>query len=170
MTMAAALDPQPLVRARWQRKMLIRDITHRHRPSKTTLLLRTERSSRSKSPFFKTSIKKLGPIARQIAGKPLEDAMVQMRFSKKLVAKDVLKHLQYAKNEAIVRRGMGLGDEEEDGKGILVEDKNGKRRCVKDKTQMYVDQAWVGRGQYGTALDHRARGRVNVMRLPYTSE
>ena len=140
--------------------------------------------------MFKTSVKKLGPLARQIAGKPIEDAIVQMRFSRKKVAGEVLKHLEYARDEAIVRKGMGLGgvgaegDVEAQGgnakvggegkkeveKAIVVIDKKGKRRLVKDKTDMYVDQAWVGRGSYGQMPDYRARGQVNTMRPPYTSE
>ncbi|MCJ1484134.1 54S ribosomal protein L22, mitochondrial [Schaereria dolodes] len=187
--MAAALDPQPMARKRWERNMLIRDIRQRHRLSKTRKILRTERSSLSKSHMFKTSVKKLGPLARQIAGKPIEDAIVQMRFSRKKVAGEVLKHLEYARDEAIVRKGMGLGgvgaegDVEAQGgnakvggegkkeveKAIVVIDKKGKRRLVKDKTDMYVDQAWVGRGSYGQMPDYRARGQVNTMRPPYTS-
>ena len=168
--------------------MVIRSIRSRNRLSKTQKILRTERSSLSKSHMFKTSVKKLGPLARQIAGKPIEDAIVQMRFSLKKVARDVLKHLEYARDEAIVRRGMGLGKvevgaENDEGEGklestrepvvekaVVVIDKKGKRRLVKDKTQIYVDQAWVGRGKYGQEPDHRARGQINMMRPPYTSE
>ena len=193
--------------------MVIRSIHRRHRINKSTLLLRTERSSLSKSHFMATSIKKLGPIARQIAGKKIEDAIVQMRFSKKKVAGEVLKHLRYARDEAVVRRGMGLGGiggvvsldgrsdievgraieagmdvasgeagtpnvgDGEDVKtavkevegGIVVE-KNGKKRLVKDKTEIYVDQAWVGRGTYGRQADYRARGQVYSMRPPTTSK
>ncbi|KAL8864738.1 MAG: hypothetical protein Q9174_007241 [Haloplaca sp. 1 TL-2023] len=49
------------------------------------------------------------PLARQIAGKPIDEAIIQMRFSKKKAARDVKKHLEYARDEAIVKRGMGLG-------------------------------------------------------------
>ena len=183
--MAAVLDPAPMARKRWQRKMVIRDITQRGRLNKTKKILRTERTSVSKSPMLKTSIKKLGPLARQIAGKPLEEAMVQMRFSAKKAAVDVLKHLKIARDVAMVSRGMGLGlgparvdpvtrkaimPTKEESEGVVVEDKKGKRRFVSDKTNMYVDQAWVGRGPYGTELDHRARGQINVMRNPSTSK
>ena len=80
-SMAAVLDPTPRARARWQRKMVIREIRGRWRMSKTVKLARTERSHLCKSEFFKTSVKKLFPLANQIAGKPLSEAMVQMRFS-----------------------------------------------------------------------------------------
>ena len=101
-----------------------------------------------------------------------------MRFSRKKIAGEVLKHLEYARDEAIVRKGMGLGKvgenadrDGEQGKieGIVVE-KSGKKRVIRDKTQMYVDQAWVGRGSYGREPDYRARGQINTMRPPTTSE
>lgn len=196
--MAAALDPTPKARIRWQRKMVIREIRGRWRMSKTVKLARTERSHLCKSEFIKTSVKKLFPLANQIAGKPLSDAMVQMRFSKKKAAQDVLRHLEYARDQAIVMRGMGLGkvqaqaqaktqqveekkveDGQEAEKGqetereeerLLVEDKKGKKRVVTDRTAMYVDEAWVGRGTYGFGADYRARGNVNRLRLPYTSK
>ena len=111
--------------------------------------------------------------------------MVQMRFSKKKAAQDVLRHLEYARDQAIVMRGMGLGKvqaktqqaEEENGQEpeqeeerLLVEDKKGKKRVVTDRSAMYVDEAWVGRGTYGFGADYRARGNVNRLRLPYTSK
>ena len=63
----------------------------------------------SKSHWFKTLVKKLGSLARQIAGKNIDDAILQMRFSKKKAAIDIKAHLEQAKNEAIVAWGMGLG-------------------------------------------------------------
>jgi ribosomal protein L22 len=169
--MAAALDPDPDARRRWQRKMVIRDIQGRQRLSKTAKIQRTERQSLSKSHMLKTSVKKLGPLARQIAGKPIEAAIVQMRFSKKKAAREVKKHLEHARNEAIVRKGMGLGEVEgTKGEGsVEIELKGGKRRMVADRTGIYVDQAWVGRGTYGREPDHRARGQINTMRPPFTS-
>ncbi|KAL9577248.1 MAG: hypothetical protein Q9212_006488 [Teloschistes hypoglaucus] len=192
--LAAALDPNPVARQRWQRKMIIRDIRNRGQLTKAQQLKRTERESLCKSQFFKTSIKKLYPLARQIAGKPIEEAIIQMRFSKKRVARDVKKHLEYARDEAVVKRGMGLGmvkpeeseaaeKEESDvdrklkadpgnkanRPGMVVIDKKGKRRFVKDTSSIYVDEAWVGRGSYRGKLDYRARGRAWVMKCPETS-
>ena len=176
--MAAVLDPTPSIRKRWQRKMVIRAIKGRHRLSKTTLIARTERESLSKSPMIKTSVKKLGPLARQIAGKPIEEAIIQMRFSKKRAALDVRKHLEYARDEAIVRRGMGLGrtkaengdGQPEEPKMIAIIDKDGKTRRITDRTSIYIDQAWVGRGEYGKEPSFRARGRIDLLRPPTTSE
>ncbi|KAL8713769.1 MAG: hypothetical protein Q9220_002296 [cf. Caloplaca sp. 1 TL-2023] len=193
--LAAALDPNPEQRQRWQRKMIIRDIRNRGELTKAQRIARTERESLSKSHFIKTSIKKLMPLARQIAGKPIGEAIIQMRFSKKKAAREVKKHLEYARDEAIVRRGMGLGmvkaeaDEEGveinatehlvEGKvgqvqqsppGTIVVDKKGKRRYVEDTSSIYVDEAWVGRGSYGQDFDFRAMGRTNILRPPETSE
>ena len=205
----------------WQQKMVIRDVRNGGRMTRAARLAKTEKSHLCKSEFFRTSVKKLFPLANQIVGKPLTDAMVQMRFSKKKAAQDVLKHLEFARNEAIVKRGMGLGpakalaearrakrqarydaykakkgqetspdgQKAEEGQQtnqdvqraekapepmqqeerLVVEDKKGKKRIVTDRTAMYVDEAWVGRGEYGSAMDYRGRGRAYVMRLPQTS-
>lgn len=107
--MAPVLNPRPTARSRWQRRMVIRQIRSRGRLTKEMRLARTERTSLSRSHFFKTSMKKLAPLARQIAGKPIDEAILQMRFSAKKAAKDVRKHLINARDEAIVARGMGLG-------------------------------------------------------------
>ncbi len=168
--MAAVLDPQPELRRRWERKMVIRDIRRRGRHSRTEKIKRTERESLSKSHFIKTSVKKLGPLARQIAGKTVDDAIVQMRFSKKKAAKEVKEHLAHARNEAIVRRGMSLGEAKgTKGETVKIETKEGRRRTVTDRTNLYIDQAWVGRGPYGSQVEPRAMGRVNVLRPPSTS-
>ncbi|KFZ02766.1 hypothetical protein V502_11521 [Pseudogymnoascus sp. VKM F-4520 (FW-2644)] len=165
--MAAALDPDPSSRERWQRKMVIREITARGRLSKTETLKRSERVSHSKSHNYQTSVKKLGPLARQITGKPLEEAIVQMRFSKKKAAQGVREHLVHARNEAIVRRGMGLG-KEEGFRAVQIKTKDGKRMKVEDPSRLYIEQAWVGKGDFGISPDHRARGQINMMKNPTT--
>ncbi|KAL8801268.1 MAG: hypothetical protein Q9182_004575 [Xanthomendoza sp. 2 TL-2023] len=190
--LAAALDPNPEARRRWQRNQIIRNVRNRGQLTKAQILARTERESLCKSPFYPTSVKKLMPLARQIAGKPIEEAIIQMRFSKKKVARDVKKHLEYARDRAIVERGMGLGaataeynraagiEESAEGKeetteqdqpwpGMVVQDKKGKRRWVADKSNIYVDEAWVGRGSYSVDYDYRAKGATNIMRPPETS-
>lgn len=165
--MATVLDPTPDLRRRWERKMVIRQIRKRGRLNKVETIKRTERSLLAKSQMFKTSLKKLGPLARQIAGKTVEEAKIQMRFSKKKAAKEVLDHLEYAESKAVVERRMGLGLEEIEAE---IKTKDGKRLVVTDPTRMYIDQAWVGRGQYGSGLDHRARGQINRLRPPKTSK
>jgi ribosomal protein L22 len=152
--------------------MVIKEVQKRGRLTKAQLLKTQERQLLAKSHDFKTSVKKLNPLARQIAGKTVEDAIVQMRFSKKKAAKDVLEHLEHAKNEATVKRGMGLGavNAKKLDHPLKLQTKDGKRIKVEDPTTIYVDQAWVGRGLYGTTPDHRARGQINMTKNPTTSE
>ena len=76
--------------------------------TKEMQIARTERKHLAKSHFFKTSMKKLAPLPRQIPGKSVDEAILQMRFSKKKVAAEVQEHLIQARNEAITVRGMGL--------------------------------------------------------------
>ncbi|KAF8865155.1 putative 54S ribosomal protein L22, mitochondrial [Acephala macrosclerotiorum] len=167
--MAAATDPDPRSRERWERKMVIQQIHKRGRLTRTQQLKREERVILSKSHDFKTSVKKLMPLARQIAGKTVEDAIIQMRFSKKQVAKDVKEHLEHARNEAIVRRGMGLGLKDQEFTPVKIQTKHGKRIKVEDPTTLYVDQAWCGKGLYGRSLDHRARGNIYLLKNRTTS-
>ncbi|KAL3477723.1 ribosomal protein L22/L17 [Aspergillus californicus] len=170
--MQAVLDPRPNARIRWERKMVVREVRRRGRITKTAKIMRTERESLSKSHWFKTSLKKLGPLARQIAGKSIDDAIIQMQFSKKKAAKDVVEHLKHAKNVAVVRSGMGLGavgPDAEAQKPVSIMLKSGERKQVTDDTAIYIDQAWVNRGPYGVDYDHRARGQINKLRPPHTS-
>ena len=179
--MAQALNPNPPARARWQRRMVIRQIRHGGRLNKEMKIARSERSHTSRSHFFKTSIKKLAPLARQIAGKPIDEAILQMRFSKKKVAQDVRQHLIQARNEAIAIKGMGLGLSPENEEAVVAKDpsetpplphqtprKTNKKSCAPSETDIYIAQAWVNRGQYGREPDFRARGRVYTMHLPHT--
>ncbi|KAI4765664.1 hypothetical protein E4T52_06220 [Aureobasidium sp. EXF-3400] len=169
-SMAAVLDPHPVARERWQRKMAIRDIRKGGRLNKKMFIKRTERESVGKSENLKTSIKKLGPIARQIAGKTVDDAIVQLRFSKKKVAVPVLSYLEYARDEAIVARGMGIGQPTvaDSTRPVDIRLKDGKRHTVQDPTTMYIDQAWVGRGPYGKLPEYRAKGKINILQTPWT--
>lgn len=193
--MLPILDPDPNARERWMRKKVIQMVRRGGRMSKTQVIKRTEREHLNKSHNMKTSVKKLGALARQIAGKPIDDAITQMRFSKKKVAQEVMKQLEFARDEAVTMRGMGLGNVavEEDADNLNesspsisgttkpeveskkqdepldIQLKSGKRHTVTDRSQIYIDQAWVGRGPYGKLPDYRARGRVNIMRTPFTS-
>ncbi|KAI5805845.1 ribosomal protein L22/L17 [Geopyxis carbonaria] len=128
----------------WPKLAAAREARRRGRLSRPQRIARTEPEHTAASHFFKTSVKKLAPLARQIQGKSVEDAVVQMRFSAKKAAREVLAHLHHAKNEAVVRKGMRV-------------------------PEMYVDQAWVGRGPFERGLNHRAKGRIDMLFLPYTS-
>ncbi|EEQ35567.1 39S ribosomal protein L22, mitochondrial [Microsporum canis] len=165
------LIPHPNRRARWERKMVIRAVKSRGQLTKEEIIHQTERELQSRSHFFKTSLKKLGPLARQVAGKNIDEAILQMKFSKKKAAKDVKLFLEQARNEAVVSRGMGLGvkDGSEGAAGVEIRLKDGKAYTVTDETAIYIDQAWVNRGPYGTDYDHRARGQINRLRPPHTA-
>lgn len=161
----SVLNPDPKSRGRWERRMVAREIRTRGRLPREVQIKRTERESLSKSHFFKTSVKKLGPLARQISGKNIDEAILQMRFSKKQVAKDVLEHLKHAKNVAMVRAGMGFSDSGPT-KPLTVILKSGERQKIEDPSSIYIQQAWVNRGPYGMDYDHRARGQINLLRPP----
>ncbi|KAK3111492.1 39S ribosomal protein L22, mitochondrial [Teratosphaeriaceae sp. CCFEE 6253] len=187
----STLDPDPGSRERWERKKVIQAIRKGGRLTKPQMIKRTEREHTLRSHNMKTSVKKLGMLARQIAGKTIDDAITQMRFSKKRVAIEVLKQLEYARDEAVVMRGMGLGGvaaeagiggeagtAQTSASGVAVPEastpvqiqlKDGKRHTITNPSNIYIDQAWVGRGPFGKLPDYRARGRTFIMYTPWTS-
>ncbi|TKA52029.1 hypothetical protein B0A55_12742 [Friedmanniomyces simplex] len=117
--MQRVLDPDPNARERWERKKVIQMVRRGGRMNKQQMVKRTEREHVLRTHNLKTSVKKLGMLARQIAGKTIDDAILQMRFSKNKVAQEVLHQLEYARDEAVVMRGMGLG-------GVETQDNAGK--------------------------------------------
>ncbi|RJE18494.1 Ribosomal protein [Aspergillus sclerotialis] len=170
-SMQHVLDPRPRARETWERKMITREIRRRGRLSKPIQIMRTERECLAKSHFFKTSVKKLGPLARQIAGKNVDEAILQMKFSKKKAAQDVLDHLIHAKNLAVVRNGLGIKSPEDKDIAkdpITVILNSGEKKVITDPSAIYIAQAWVNRGPFGEEPDYRAHGRVHRMRPPHT--
>ena len=183
--MSRILNPRPNARARWQRQMVIRHIRRGGRLTTEMKIARTERKHLAKSHFFKTSMKKLAPLARQIAGKSVDEAILQMRFSKKKVAQEVREHLTQARNEAVVVKGMGVKPDSNLGStlptGPVIVDpsitppgadqnptKTRKRDLQPNETDMYIAEAWTNPGPYGREPEYRARGRVNILRPPHT--
>lgn len=182
--MAQAINPRPTARSRWQRRMVIRDIRHGGRLNKEMKIARSERKHLSRSHMFKTSMKKLAPLARQIAGKSIDEAILQMRFSRKKVAQDVRQHLVQARNEAIAMKGMGLGavsgvsgrenaaaDQDPSETRPLphqTPSKAYKKGLTRSETDIYIAEAWTNRGPYGQEPDFRARGRVYIKKPPST--
>jgi ribosomal protein L22 len=179
---AARLDPDPEHRRRYERKNAIKDVSKHHRITKATKLARTERQLLWRSRDLPGSTKKMTRIMHLIAGKTVEEALVQLRFSPKRIARDVLKGLQIARDEAMTRQGMGLGLSASpltpessqpylaDGsnvrawnQGQLIELKDGTKKRVHDPSEMYIDQAWVGKGTESQSPEFRARGRVNML-------
>lgn len=176
-----AVDPDPASRRRWERKMVIRNVTRaldvRGKETRQERIKRTEREVLSKSAWLATSTKKLVHLARQVSGKSLEDAKTQMKFSKKKYAKEVLYELDLAKDRAVVERGMGLGKvngEFVPGKTepTKVRDvRHGKWVEIDDPTRLYVHEAWVNRGPWrGKKPSYRARGRTDLIQMPQASK
>ncbi|KAK3395224.1 ribosomal protein L22/L17 [Podospora didyma] len=170
--MARAVDPDPRSRVRWERKMAIREVTRGTNAFSTeprkARIARTERVLTNKSPWLPTSVKKLVMLARQIKGKRVDDALVQMKFSKKKMAREVTVSLKESRDQAIAERGMGLGLR--GGDAIHYQDKDGKHMTVTDPSTMYVAEAWVNRGPWrGIQPEYRARGNINRLMKPSTS-
>ena len=172
---ARALDPDPRSRVRWQRKKVIQMVKANGFVNKKDLIKRIEKDVTSRSDWLPTSTKKIGFLARQIVGKPVNDAIVQMRYSKKKMAREVKYQLEEARDLAVVSRGMGLGQASgeafEKGQEKRIRTKDGKWTVVKDPTQLYVDQAWVNRGPWrGFRLNFHGRGHRSMMKKPSTCE
>jgi ribosomal protein L22 len=198
------LDPDPRARMRLQRKLVIKGVKRHGRMTKAQNIARTERQSVYKSHALPTSTKKMQKVINQIAGKTVSEALTQLRFSPKRIARDVAKGLEIAQNEAILARGMGFGNgrhalerwEEQRGQGTAnvltgsdatarslqprrrprrvptttIELKDGSKKMVKDPSEIYIDQAWVGKGEMWKSPEFRARGAVNMLRHRTTSK
>jgi len=124
------LDPYPEGRQRWERRKVIQGLKKRGRVTHDIKLLRTERQSLFKSKELPTSTKKLTRIMEMVKGKTVEEAMVQLRFSKKKVAQDVLKGLILARDKAIVAKGMGLGRAQYDAVAQRIAEKKAKKEVA----------------------------------------
>jgi ribosomal protein L22 len=204
------LDPDSIARRQLERRLVISGVKKHGRMTKSDKLLRTERQSLYKSYFLPTSTKKLQKVVNQIAGKTVSEALVQLRFSPKKVARDVIKGLEIAQNEAIAARGMGLAGEaaaltrwnkqreatdmgkakdmwdyktsKEGGKREAekhnapffreqtIELKHGGKKLVRDPSEIYIDQAWVGPGESWKSPEFRARGAINMLKHRTTSK
>lgn len=154
------------------------------RESRLAKIKRTEKQLHEKSPWLGTSVKKLVHLSRQIAGKTVEDALVQMRYSKKKMAKEIAYQLELARDRAVVERGMGLGavkaqseNAPEEGQKVerrvvqQIKTKDGKHIEIEDPTKLYIAQSWVERGPLrGYRKSPRARGRMDLIKKPSTSE
>ncbi|CAE7013184.1 RplV [Pyrenophora teres f. teres] len=207
--MNMTLDPDQKARQRLERKLVIASVKRHGRMTKAQKLARTERESLYKSHFLPTSTKKLQKVVNQIAGKTISEALVQLRFSKKKVARDVIKGLEIAQNEAIAARGLGLAGESmavarwekqrnatdagkpkdmwdyktsekkrevekkeskaQFHKDTLIELKDGSKKVVRDPSEIYIDQAWVGPGESWKSPEFRARGAINMLKHRTTS-
>ena len=187
--LARAVDPDPRSRARWERKMVIRQVQKGTNPysrePRAERIARTERQLTTKSPFLATSTKKLVKLAHQIQGKTVAEALTQMKFSNKKMAREVHYQLEIARDLAVAERGMGMGavskaaesKEGEEGaeakkhEMVEIRDKDGKWVKIDDPTRMYVAEAWVNRGPWRAKVgDYRARGRFFIKQRPTAGE
>ncbi|KAI1262673.1 ribosomal protein L22/L17 [Xylariaceae sp. FL1019] len=167
--MQRALDPDPRWRVRYQRKKVMQMVRNDGKLSRKEQLKLDEKEVRCDSSALPTSTKKLMFLSRQIAGKTLEDAIAQMRFSKKKMAREVRFTLEEARNKAIASRGMGLGKVNgellKEPKKIVTKD--GQKVVVYNPTQLYVDESWVTKGQpRGVRIQYHARSRMSRMLRP----
>ncbi|RDA94828.1 hypothetical protein CP533_4315 [Ophiocordyceps camponoti-saundersi (nom. inval.)] len=170
--MAMTLDPNPRGRVRWHRKKVIQMVRSRDNITRKQKIKMTERELLHKSAFLPTSVKKLVMLSRQIAGKTIDDAILQMRWSKKKMSKEMLYYLEEARDLAVAQRGMGLGRVKGEvlQKPRKVRNKDGKWIDVTDPTRIYIAQSWVGRGTpIYKSLDYKARGRGCLLVHPKTS-
>lgn len=177
--MERALDPDPRWRIRWQKKKVAQMVRERAREKTPREVRRdriraTEKQVRSGSDLIPTSTKKLVHLSHQIVGKPVDEAITQMRYSKKKMAREVRWQLEEARDLAIAGRGMGLGAAPgaDGGSRVLgtprkIQDKEGRWMEVADPTRLYVDESWVGKGPYrGARIQYHARARMSQMWRP----
>ncbi|CAG8445932.1 14451_t:CDS:2 [Acaulospora morrowiae] len=89
---------------------------------------------------FRISPRKLRLIANQIAGKPLNEAIEQMEFSHKRASKKIMNSLITARDHAW-------------------------RYKMMDPEEVFIEQAFVGKGFYKKRPSFRARGRFSMLKI-----
>lgn len=90
--------------------------------------------------MFRISHRKLNLLARQIGGKPIDFAILQMEFSAKRAARRVRATLALARDHAVAK-GM-------------------------DARSLIVSEAWVTKGKYIKRIEIKGRARYGVMTHP----
>ncbi|KAI7864171.1 ribosomal protein L22/L17 [Spinellus fusiger] len=94
------------------------------------------------SAAFSVSPQKLNMIARQIRQLPVDEAIQQMEFSNKRMAKKVLHNLAFARQHAQTQKGM----------------KN-----------LVVAQTWVGKGRFMQRVNFHGRGQFGMKHIKEAS-
>lgn len=93
---------------------------------------------------FKISHRKLNMLGRQISGKPIDYAILQMQFSEKRASKRIKSMLVVAKDHA-VQKGL-------------------------DAKKLVVSEAWVNKGENVIKrMEPRGRGRFGIRQHPDSS-
>ncbi|EJT51450.1 50S ribosomal protein L22 [Trichosporon asahii var. asahii CBS 8904] len=90
-----------------------------------------------KSAFHKMSPRKLNDISRQVAGLPVDEALIQLQFSEKRVAKTWVKSTLALARDHAVAKGM-------------------------DRSKLVVSESWVSKGSKVARLDIKGRGRMGI--------
>ncbi|TLD09175.1 uncharacterized protein PgNI_07911 [Pyricularia grisea] len=150
--MCRSTDPDPRGNMRFTRKMVTRYVSRaldpEGRETKAERLARTERTLTYRGPVWRLGPKKHVKLARQIAGRTVDDAMIQMRFSKKKFARDIGITLDAARDEAAVVAGMGLKEPAANKfKAEKIQLKDGQWVTITDPNKLYIEQAWVNNGR-----------------------
>ncbi|CAG8526158.1 24980_t:CDS:2 [Cetraspora pellucida] len=89
---------------------------------------------------FRISPRKLRFLANQIAGKPINEAIKQMEFSHKRASRKIMNSLITARDHAW-------------------------RYKMMDADNVYIDQAFVGKGLYRKKPNYGARGRFSFLKI-----
>jgi hypothetical protein len=55
-------------------------------------------------------------------------------------------------------------------KDTTIELKDGRKKVVRDPSEIYIDQAWVGPGESWKSPEFRARGAINMLKHRTTSK
>ncbi|KAI1136280.1 ribosomal protein L22 [Hypoxylon sp. FL0543] len=171
--MERAEDPDPRWRVRFLKRKVMQMVRDGNKPlTREQRIKLSEKEHVSKSTALPTSVKKLVHLSHQIVGKTVDEAITQMRFSKKKMAREVKWQLEDARDRAIAAHGMGLGAA--GGQALVkpkrIQTKDGKWVEVHDPTTLYVDQSWVTKGFWrGMRIQYHARSRMSVMWRPTAS-
>lgn len=94
-----------------------------------------------KSAYHKMSHRKLNDISRQVAGLPVDEALIQLQFSEKRAAK------------TWVKSTLALARDHAEAKGM-------------DRSKLVVSQSWVSKGVKVARLDIKGRGRMGIKHHP----
>ncbi|EIN10743.1 mitochondrial 50S ribosomal protein L22 [Punctularia strigosozonata HHB-11173 SS5] len=91
---------------------------------------------------FKISHRKLNDLGRQISGKPIDYAILQMKFSEKRASKRIKSMLVVAKNHAVAYKGL-------------------------DEKKLVVSEAWVAKGPRSIKrVEIKGRGKHGIRTHP----
>jgi large subunit ribosomal protein L22 len=106
--------------------------------------LKKENGALARASSIRTGARKLNVVAASIRGKNAAAALVQLRFEKRRIAKEVRKVLQAAVANAENNHGL-------------------------DVDRLYVAEAWVGRALVMKRMHTRGRGRSAGIEKPFSN-